>query len=659
MLDYTNSSTIYLSQSTGNDSNTGYAPVSDGYGAGPLKSLSALNEILWTMRASGNLQPVTVRVIGDYYLDEPIQIGFPLASSHYASTHSMRNITFEAASSARLIGGRKLTGFQWDTFNGHRCLSLHIPDVKSGTWHFTDLYVDGHRAKSTRYPKEGTLQCLSTECPEPVLFGGSKWFIAKKEDLASIHGIEHSIVSFYHYWIDEHSPVKSYDPDTGRLEMEYRSRFAITSRYEEDLTSDLHYYLENIPQTFSETDEWYLDVENGMLYYIPYTEIEDPSVLEVIAPTLQRLVQVQGTADNKVGGIRFRNLEFIGSKGDYKSCQTTTLAVQDAFYASDSQSVHAAPGALYFEQAEDCHIENCRIACMGIHGIEIHHGCENIHIENCRIENMGAGAVKIYGRQASEPTTLETRGCVLRRNHIQNCGQRYAAGCGILINHAAHNEISENEICYMDYSGISVGWVWGYSPSTTYGNIIRNNHIHHIGMGRLSDMGGIYLLGYQNGTIIEGNRIHDINSAHYGGWGIYTDEGSSYITVENNIVYNCKSNCYHQHYGSYNTVRNNLFAYAGESLVRLSRSESHLGLLFEENTFIAKGTSIYSCNGTLAPCPNLKANHNHIWDLTQKDPILFEGSGRSVTLDEWQHLYGLDEGSIIEEPGADILQLLS
>ena len=651
MLSYYNAATIYLSQETGNDDYTGFKPSPDAQGNGPIQSITRLEEILNTMRACGVMQPITVKVMGDYYLTKPIQLGFDLAPGIFANSHPMKNVTFESYGDqrARLIGGKKLTGFQRDRFNDQECLSLYIPEVKEGTWHFTDLYVNGKRAAAARYPKEGTLRAQTTELPEPdrQLFDGSKWFQAFPEDLQSVDGVENAIVSFYHYWIDEHSPVKSYNKETGRLEMEYRSRFNLTVEYEPGRSSDLHYYLENIPQAFSSANEWYLDVPKGMLYYIPEDPAAEPEDFEFFAPVLTRLVEVKGNPQNKTGGIRFRNLEFICSRGDYASTKGTAMQEQNESFGSDAQAVHAAPGAIYFEQAEDCGIFNCDISCMGIHGVEINHGCNGIRVENTRLMQLGGGGIKVYGRSTAEEPELETSNCVLRGNLISDCGKRYAAACGILINHSAHNEISDNEICYLDYTGISVGWVWGYSPSTTYGNIIRNNHIHHIGMGKLSDMGGIYLLGYQNGTIVEGNRIHDVNSAHYGGWGIYTDEGSSYITVEKNVVYNCKSNCYHQHYGSYNTIRDNVFAYSGEALVRISRREAHLGLLIENNTFISKGTEMYSYSNNMAPCGVIQTNNNRYWDVTREEPVMFKGE-KEVLLEEWQQVYGMDEGSRVE-----------
>lgn len=652
MLSYYNAATIYLSQETGKDDYTGFKSVPDTQGNGPIKSIQRLEEMLNTMRACGVLQPITVKVIGDYYLTKPIQLGYNLAPGIFANSHPMKNVTFESYGDqrARLIGGKKLTGFKKDRFNGQNCLSLYIPEVKDGRWHFTDLYVNGKRALLARYPKEGTLKAQTTEFPESerYLFDGSKWFNVFPEDLQNVDGVDNAIVSFYHYWIDEHSPVQSYDKQTGRLEMAYRSRFNLTVEYEPGRSSDLHYYLENIPQAFSAANEWYLDVPNGMLYYIPEDPTAAPDDFEFFAPVLARLVEVKGNPQNKAGGIRFRNLDFICSRGDYASTKNTSMQEQGESYGSDAQAVHAAPGAIYFEQAEDCGIFDCGISCMGIHGVEINYGCNAIRIENTRLTQLGGGGIKVYGRSAEEDLTMETSNCVIRGNTISHCGKRYAAACGILINHSAHNEISDNEICYLDYTGISAGWVWGYKPSTTYGNIIRNNHIHHIGMGKLSDMGGIYLLGYQNGTVVEGNHIHDVNSAHYGGWGIYTDEGSSYITVEKNIVYNCKSNCYHQHYGSYNTVRDNVFAYSGEALVRISRRETHLGLLIENNTFISNGSEMYSYSNNVAPCGAIQTNNNRYWDETREEPILFKGE-KEVMLDEWQKVYGMDEGSRVED----------
>ena len=139
------------------------------------------------------------------------------------------------------------------------------------------------------------------------------------------------------------------------------------------------------------------------------------------------------------------------------------------------------------------------------------------------------------------------------------------------------------------YTGISIGWTWGYGTALASNNTVEFNHVHHIGVKSdgdgpiLSDMAGIYTLGKQPGTTIRNNLWHDMAGIRYGGWGIYFDEGSSGILAESNVVYRTTHGGFHQHYGETNVVRNNIFAFARDHQIQRTRNEPHQSFAFVTN----------------------------------------------------------------------------
>jgi hypothetical protein len=158
----------------------------------------------------------------------------------------------------------------------------------------------------------------------------------------------------------------------------------------------------------------------------------------------------------------------------------------------------------------------------------------------------------------------------------------------------------------------------------------------------LSDMGGIYTLGVQPGTRLRYNLIHDVKSRGYGGWGIYNDEGSSYILVENNLVYRTKSNGYNQHYGQDNVIRNNIFAYGGEAQFSRGRVEPHNSFFFERNIlyFDGEGTVLAGRWDDL----NATIDRNLYFNVSGKPPAFAGG-----TLKQWQKR-GADKHSLVADP---------
>jgi len=197
--------------------------------------------------------------------------------------------------------------------------------------------------------------------------------------------------------------------------------------------------------------------------------------------------------------------------------------------------------------------------------------------------------------------------------------------------------------------------VWGYRDSIAHNNHIDKNHIHDLGHGWLSDMGGIYTLSTQPGTTIRGNLIHDVERANYGGWAIYPDEGSSHIVIENNICYNTNSQTFHQHYGHENIVRNNIFVLGAEGNLGISRVDDVTALTLERNIFVTNGQAVlvggYG-NDYSVPC--IVSDLNLFWDINAQPVTFLKGgfgtpAAKKVSLGEWQSA-GFDLHSLVADP---------
>lgn len=135
--------------------------------------------------------------------------------------------------------------------------------------------------------------------------------------------------------------------------------------------------------------------------------------------------------------------------------------------------------------------------------------------------------------------------------------------------------------------------------------------------------------------------IHHIYSYGYGGFGLYTDEGSTGVLMENNLVYKCKSTGFHQHFGERNVIRNNIFVDQVKVQLAATRPEDHLSFTFTGNVICYNTGKMYSGKWNDV---NFDATHNLYWNAT--GTVSFNGK----TLAEWQESTGKDKGSIIADP---------
>jgi hypothetical protein len=294
---------------------------------------------------------------------------------------------------------------------------------------------------------------------------------------------------------------------------------------------------------------------------------------EVIAPIAPAFITMQGDPLQRqyVEHIRFEKLDF----------RYTNWRLPPG-NSNDNQGSADVPAAITMTGARHCVFEGCDFTNMGTFAFDIAEGCTANRFVGNTISHVAAGGFRVNGNSRRHPL-LRTSGNEIVDNDIGPYGEVYPSAVGVLLMRTDRNFVAHNEIHHGWYTGISIGWDWGYHRSDSRDNVVEFNHIHHIGQGLLSDMGGIYTLGVSPGTVLRNNLIHDVNANHYGGWGIYNDEGSTGILIENNIVYNTKFAGYNIHFAKEITVRNNIFALGRLQQLSRSRKEPHKSCFFENN----------------------------------------------------------------------------
>jgi len=290
--------------------------------------------------------------------------------------------------------------------------------------------------------------------------------------------------------------------------------------------------------------------------------------------------------------------------------------------------------------------ENCVFENLGGYALELGQGAQQWTVSGCEIRGSGAGGIRIGEPNERQPDAFAAcRGHRILDNHLHQLGRIFAPAVGIIVFQSGQNHIAHNEINDLYYTAISVGWNWGYQETPCRENLIEFNHLHHIGQGRLSDMGGIYTLGIQKGTVLRNNLIHDVTSYDYGGWGLYPDEGSTGILLESNVVFHCKSSGFHQHYGRENTVRNNIFAFNVENQLMRTRDEDHTSFFFTNNiVYFDTGRLLGSSwkNNRFVIDQNVYFDARAGLDATKMD---FAGG----TWEQWR-ARGHDSNSVIADP---------
>jgi len=628
--------TVFYVSPRGNDSWTGKAPSPAAEGQdGPFRTLRRARDAIRRLKVhrGGLRRPVTVFLRGGTYRPQT-----PLTLEPRDSGTLRCPVTYRAYRDEDPVLSAGLRVNEWREADNHQNGELWTaPAPRNLT--IRQLWVNGDRAIRARHPNAGYLAIETVPDAKGQSWReGQRRFHFAKGDIPEWKDMDEGCVTAMCRWVDSHLPIEGVNREKNTLEFSKESVFK--------LEAGDPYYVEGVRGALDQPGEWWLDKENHKIYYIPRPGDELESTTAVVPGSMSTPLRLKGAPKGQgyIQHVQFRGIEFSHTGWWF-----------DDERSGFTQASVGAPASVYATGARHCTFRGCRFTHLGTYAVELGPGCRHNVITGCEMADMAGGGVKIGSTQSYSNKKLQSAHNAVRNCHIHHGGQQLHSAVGVWVGKSYENEIQHNHIHDFYYSGISVGWSWGYSKSLSRDNTIRSNHVHHLGRRSdgdgpiLDDMGAIYTLGVQPGTEITGNLFHDIRAHGYGGWGIYPDEGSSKMLIEDNIVYDTTHGGLHQHYGQYNLVRNNVFAYSENRQVRLSRLDDNLSFTFWGNIVF------YSRGALLGPgydnkqwsTDRVRFQKNIYW-RTDGD-VYFRVGGDKLSFHEWQQK-GHDTRSRVVKP---------
>jgi hypothetical protein len=386
-------------------------------------------------------------------------------------------------------------------------------------------------------------------------------------DLSHVNGMEMFI---HQWWAIAILRIKSVEVsgDSAKLafyqpESRIQSEHPWPAPWLSKKTGNSAFYLSNAIQFLNRPGEWYLDMLHQKVYYIP-REGEDMKTALVTAPYLENLLRVEGSIDHPVNYISFKNISFQHT-GWLLPSKSGLVPHQAGMYMLDAYKLKI-PGtrdkkglenqawvgrpqaAVDVAYASNINFEGCHFEHMAATALDYRRGTHDDLISGNLFKDIGGSAIMdgVFSDEAQEVHLLynpSDKREICTNDHIENNLITDATnedwGCvGIGAGYVKAITIAHNEVCEVNYTGISVGWGWTKTTNAMSDNHITANKIHHYARN-MYDVAGIYTLSAQPGSVISNNMIDSIYKAPYAHdpnhwFYLYTDEGSSYITLKNN-----------------------------------------------------------------------------------------------------------------------------
>ena len=334
------------------------------------------------------------------------------------------------------------------------------------------------------------------------------------------------------------------------------------------VTTDGHnsaFYLTNARELQDVPGEWYHDIDARKVYYYP-REGEKMQEAEVIVPAVETLVRVEGTLDRPVCHIRFEKITFSYTTW-MRPSEKGHVPLQAGMYLTDGYRIDPKMQRNYLNHpldnqgwlgrpaaavrvvaARQIDFERCRFEHLGSTGVDYEEAVQGGVVRGCLFRDIAGNGLLVgsFSPAAHEthlPYNPADRREVCTQQQINNCyfteiGNEDWGCLAIAAGYVGDVNIEHNEISEVPYSGISLGWGWTQTVNCMRNNRVHANLIHHYAK-HMYDVAGIYTLGSQPKSYVTENCVHSIYKPGYvhdpNHWFyLYTDEGSSFITVRDN-----------------------------------------------------------------------------------------------------------------------------
>jgi hypothetical protein len=528
---------------------------------------------------------------GTHYLSESLEF-----VSHDSGVEK-GPITYSAFPGERVtISGGIQLECDWQPFRDG-IMMCQLSQVESNDLAFDQLFVNGKRQVRARYPDydpsdpksySGYIRAagklpknlsnpnplpnkdmrFSSDAPrgvffDPETFTSKRW---EKPDQAIIHIYQAM------YWGNLQWQIQQIDWDQNILWF-WRGGQQMGAKWHEDpcrVDERSYFFIENVFEELNAPGEWYLDHENGILYFMPPDDVDlETSIVEV--PVLDRLIEFSGTQAEPVEHIALRGFRFAHTT-------TTFLETYEVPSLSD-WAIHRG-GAIYLQGAHHCTIQDCFFDAVGGNAVFMNeHNRVNL-VTGCKITQSGDSAICFVG--SLERTVGTQRNfpyeCSAINNLIHDCGVFGKQIAGVYISRAKRIRVAHNEIYNMPRAGICIGdGTWG-------GHIIENNYIYDTcretgDHGPFNSWGRdkYWCLG-QSHLPYTKHRSHDAGLVKIdaiepvimrynffketAGWGLDLDDGASNYEIYNNL---CVGVSMKLREGAYRTIYNNIWVKGANS----------------------------------------------------------------------------------------------